>query len=1727
MADALRSSVIELDWKINNRSLERANEETDKILAKAARMEGTYQNSAKSIDGATTSLKRNSEGLKQNTDKVVQFGNRAKDSMQKTTSSAKQTEKQVKDVGSQFDKSKNSASVFAQSSATSLKVVGKAAKGVQTSIGRIGDYATKASDVTWRAFTKIRNGAMIAGAAIAGAGKKAFDYASDTNEALNKVEVAFGDNNKVVEDWSKSTLTNIGLAQGTALDLAATYGDMSTSMGIGTEEAAKMSTSLVDLAGDLASFKNIGIDRVNTALNGVFTGETEALKGLGIVITQTNLEQFAMASGALQSSVDNSKAAKNAMAREKAQDRLNKAIKKHGENSIEARDAQLKLTEAESKGEEVQQAKLDSLSQEELVRLRYNYVMSKTKNSQGDFARTSDQAANATRVFTESIKETSAKLGQGLLPIFTPLIIKATDFVKKGEEIPDMLENVGAKVEPTAKQVIRYFGQAKDYFINEVIPTAKKVGKAIGPGIAEGAKDMFNLMDKGFKYIIKPGIRVLKEFTDENPVAMKQVGKWAAYGIGGLLGFKLVGKPLLGVSKGILGIIGKLEKLGNTAQREAFKTRKALEDVDSAAQKASAPTHTTASPNIQESLPVGSVGKIGKGTKLFSGVRRFAKSVPLLSYISAGLTLTQINKNNKFEKIGDSLGSIVGGALGAKAATLAGAKLGAAAGTTFGPLGTLIGGVLGTAAGSIFGSKFGKKLQEKWPDISKKISELWESSKDNFLLGPLVQGIDKAVKKSKSGIKEIKASAKDLFEKPFDNTTKSGNGVSKATAKRMNSFMKNYELLVNQDTTGKIEGRVLTNEEVTKRYKALEDMQNQVTKQLNKKKDKSNGNLDKLAGMGILNEKDAQGAKAAADELAKVRTNMFSEKVQDFKKLEKQEYDESITATEYYTNRINEIKEKARLENRELSENDKKEIESLEKTSAAAVRAVEEKHAAANKSIHEDMKNQAVVALSDSAKEQKIIMGNLKNASGEISAQQAADAVAASYKAKEGTIKSANEKYEETKRILDEERYVNGTITQQQYDDALKKAQEQRDGVVKEAEKQHEDVVTQAKKQAEGHLEQVDWETGQTLSKWEVFKKDSKKKFKEIWDGTVEGAKSFGEGFSKTISNTVDGALKIWEDFKTGLARKINAVTSGINVVLKFFGLDEIPPWTPTADSKADVSGYKQGKGGKMHAAGSRGASYSGPSLVGEEGVELAYNKSTSSMRLLGSNGPEVTNIASGERILNHSDTKAVLNGGMGQGTVLPGFHKGKGNGLSDFVDSAKDFGANTVDKIKDFGSNAVDKAKEVGTKAIEKTKDIAETAKDWLSDPIGKVTGLFNKHNTYKNGKNIQGLGYGVMNKLKDTSSEWVKNKLEAFKGFFDSEDGGAFGSGAFAPHFGSPFVRTSDYGKRPGLYGDFHTGIDYAAPTGTPIPAQYPGLVDWVQSSSIGLGEHVGIKVADNLWAMYGHMSRIRAKMGDKVKAGQIVGDVGSSGWSTGPHVHYELRKGGPNGQHVNPDTYGGAAGGVAVGAAGWGPQVRKAAKQMNQQVSDAEVNGILAQIQRESSGNQSIIQSSAVWDVNTASGNPARGLLQYIPQTFDAYKVRGYENIMNGFHQLMAFFNNSNWRTDLPYGHSGWGPTGHRLRAYAKGGRPSKGETVLVGENGPELFEADTAGTVHPHEKTKALFNQGSPSVNFSPNITINVGNNSDKSVVGDIKEAVRQALEDEYAKLLNILGTGEVV
>ena len=199
--------------------------------------------------------------------------------------------------------------------------------------------------------------------AAAGISIKAF---SDLQETINKVDVSFGSQSATVKEWAKTSIKSMGLAQQSALDATALFGDMGTGMGQTQTEASKMSMGLTQLGADMSSFKNVSFERAQTALAGIYTGETEALKGLGIVMTQTNLEEFARAKG------------------------INKSM--------------------------------SEMSQAELVQLRYAYVMDKTKNAQGDFARTSDGLANSTRMTKERMKELSAQLGEKLAPIWNKLL---------------------------------------------------------------------------------------------------------------------------------------------------------------------------------------------------------------------------------------------------------------------------------------------------------------------------------------------------------------------------------------------------------------------------------------------------------------------------------------------------------------------------------------------------------------------------------------------------------------------------------------------------------------------------------------------------------------------------------------------------------------------------------------------------------------------------------------------------------------------------------------------------------------------------------------------------------------------------------------------------------------------------------------------------------------------------------------------------------------------------------------------------------------------------------------------------------------------------------------------------------------------------------------------------------------------------------------------------------
>jgi murein DD-endopeptidase MepM/ murein hydrolase activator NlpD len=96
------------------------------------------------------------------------------------------------------------------------------------------------------------------------------------------------------------------------------------------------------------------------------------------------------------------------------------------------------------------------------------------------------------------------------------------------------------------------------------------------------------------------------------------------------------------------------------------------------------------------------------------------------------------------------------------------------------------------------------------------------------------------------------------------------------------------------------------------------------------------------------------------------------------------------------------------------------------------------------------------------------------------------------------------------------------------------------------------------------------------------------------------------------------------------------------------------------------------------------------------------------------------------------------------------------------------------------------------------------------------------------------------------------------------------------------------------------YHAGLDFSAPSGTPIYATGDGVVEDASMSDVGYGNHVVIKHGYGYKTLYGHMLRIKVKAGQSVKRGDVLGWVGSTGKSTGPHCHYEVMK---NGEKVDP--------------------------------------------------------------------------------------------------------------------------------------------------------------------------------------------------------------------------------
>jgi len=143
---------------------------------------------------------------------------------------------------------------------------------------------------------------------------------------------------------------------------------------------------------------------------------------------------------------------------------------------------------------------------------------------------------------------------------------------------------------------------------------------------------------------------------------------------------------------------------------------------------------------------------------------------------------------------------------------------------------------------------------------------------------------------------------------------------------------------------------------------------------------------------------------------------------------------------------------------------------------------------------------------------------------------------------------------------------------------------------------------------------------------------------------------------------------------------------------------------------------------------------------------------------------------------------------------------------------------------------------------------------------------------------------------------------------------------------------------------------------------------------------------------------------------------------------------------------DEFGGQlANPAGAGVSRWIPVIKRAAKVMHVNLTAAGLSKILSNMQHESGGNPTIVQT--VDDINMRRGDPAIGLLQFIPETFRAYAVRGHGNIRSGYDQILALFNDRTWFSDIAPG-GGWGPTGGRR--YANGGFSYAHQLAEISEN-----------------------------------------------------------------------------
>ena len=313
---------------------------------------------------------------------------------------------------------------------SALQTAQKEEKESTSSSAKLGkafqDFAKKSKDSTSSVkshFSDLKSSILGAVATIgAGLGFKSAiqgiyslaESASDLVEAQNVVESTFKTSAKSIEAWTDTTAESAGIGKTAATQWSGFMGAMLKSSGITESTAATMSKSLVQLTGDMSSFYNVGTDEMWEKIRSGISGETEPLKQLGINMSEANLQAYAMSQG-----IDKS---------------------------------------------------YSSMSQSEKTTLRYNYLLSVTKDAQGDFAKTSnDSMANQSRIFQMNIEDMKQTVGAAFLPMINNMYKSLNPLIKEiapqlAQKAKDVASSIITHKDEIAQTIKNTVQSVKDFF---------------------------------------------------------------------------------------------------------------------------------------------------------------------------------------------------------------------------------------------------------------------------------------------------------------------------------------------------------------------------------------------------------------------------------------------------------------------------------------------------------------------------------------------------------------------------------------------------------------------------------------------------------------------------------------------------------------------------------------------------------------------------------------------------------------------------------------------------------------------------------------------------------------------------------------------------------------------------------------------------------------------------------------------------------------------------------------------------------------------------------------------------------------------------------------------------------------------------------------------------------------------------------------------------------------